>query len=87
MKIIFQFLDSEGEFYLELLLFNERVEYITLAELLLILNEEKYKKSLFDFINGFENRNYEVLNKQGAFYKFKGYLDIKSLSIDELNDS
>ena len=53
----------------------------------MILNEEKYKKSLFDFINGFENRNYEGLNKQGVFYKFKYYLDIKSLSIDELNDS
>ena len=79
--------DTEGGLFLELLLFNKIIEYITLADALFILNEDNYKKSLSDFKNTFEKKNYDDLIIKGVFSKFNDYLDIKSMSIDELNNS
>lgn len=79
--------EKEGGFYLELLLFDKKIHKITLDEALFILNEENYKKSLFEFKKDFENKNQKDLVIKGVFSKFNDYLDIKSMSNEEFNNS
>ena len=77
----------EGGNYLELLLFNKIINSINLGEALFLLNEENYDKSLTDFKNDFENKNYKDLIIKGVFSRFNDYLDIQSIPLDELNNS
>ena len=72
---------------MELLLFDKKIHKITLDEALFILNEENYKKSLFEFKKDFENKNQKDLVIKGVFSKFNDYLDIKSMSNEEFNNS
>ena len=76
---------SEGGNYLELLLFNKIMDSISLGDALFILNEDNYNKSLTDFKNDFEKKNYEDLVIKGVFKEFNDYLNIYSMTKDELN--
>ena len=78
---------DEGGFYLELLLFNKEIKNITLGDALFLLNENNYDKSLGDFVTSFEKKDYNDLNICGVFSDFNDYLNLKDISIDELNNS
>ena len=78
---------KEGGYYLELLLFNKKLDSITLAEALFILNEDNYDKSLIDFKIDFEKKSNNDLIIKGVFSKFNEYLNINSINPEELNNS
>ena len=79
------FEEVESGHYFEFLLFNKIIESITLGEALFILNEDNYKKSLIDFKTDFENKNIKDLVIKGVFSDFNKYLDLDSITFDELN--
>ena len=78
--------ESEGGIYLELLLFNKEIKSITLADALFLLNEKNYDKSLYDFIDSFENKKHEDLIIEGVFNDFNNYFDVKQMTIEELSN-
>lgn len=78
---------SEGGNYLELLLFNKLFSSITLGEALFLLNENNYDKTLIDFKTDFQIKKKEDLEVNGVFSEFKDYLDLNSLTNEELNNS
>lgn len=78
---------AEGGIYLELLLFNKTMDSITLDEVLFILNEDNYNKSLIDFKTDFENKNYNDLIVKGTFSKFNDFLNINEMTRSELENS
>ena len=78
--------ESEGGIYLELLLFNKEIKSITLADALFLLNEKNYDRSLYDFIDSFENKKHEDLIIEGVFNDFNNYFDVKQMTIEELSN-
>ena len=62
--------EAEGVIYLEYLLFNRNLQFINLGEILYILNEKNYDKSLNDFREGFEKIEQKDLIIEGEFSEF-----------------
>ena len=77
---------GEGGNYLELILFGEVLNRLSLAQALYILNEENYKKNCLEFQKGFANLNVDdlTIKKDGIFHK--EYNEIKNV-ISEKNYS
>ena len=67
---------KEGGYYLEIALFGRVIKELSYGEVLYILNEDNYKKSLDDFRNGFMKLSNTDLRVKGQF---------KGLNLD--NDS
>ena len=68
---------AEGGIYLEYLLFNREIKQLNLREILYILNEKNYEKSLIDFREGFEKLELKDLKIEGTFSKYNNYIDFK----------
>lgn len=64
----------EGGRYLELLLFNDILETVNLAQILYVLNESNYDKTLEDFKLGFENLDVKDLIIEGIFKEYSKYI-------------
>lgn len=64
----------EGGRYLELLLFNDVLETVNLAQILYVLNESNYDKTLEDFKLGFENLDVKDLIIEGIFKEYSKYI-------------
>ena len=64
----------EGGRYLELLLFNDVLETVNLAQILYVLNESNYDKTLEDFKLGFENLDVKDLIIEGIFKECSKYI-------------
>ena len=80
--------DEENEcgIYLELLLFNNKINLLNLAEVLYILNEENYDKSLIDFRTDFEQLNSNDIKTdditiKGIFSDYNNSVDFNDRSI------
>lgn len=61
---------KEGGYYLELLLFGRIIKELSYGEVLYILNEKNYSKSLEDFRKGFKELKNEDLIIEGEFKNF-----------------
>ena len=68
--------EAEGGSYLEYLLFNRVLKELNLREILYILNEQNYDKTLSDFREGFKNLDTEDLKIKGVFSKFNNYIQL-----------
>ena len=62
--------------HIELLLFNQILHRINITQALYILNEENYKKSVNDFVEGFNQLNEKDLNIKGVFGEFNSIKNI-----------
>lgn len=77
------FEEREGGKYFEFLLFKQKVKKLNLKQVLYLLNEKNYQKSLTDFNNGFTLLKKEDITIEGEF----SYLNdiLKNLIKDEDN--
>ena len=71
--------EVEGGIYLEYLLFNKVLQQINLEEILYILNEKNYEKSLIDFREGFEKLEKRDLIIEGIFSYYNSYIDLSKI--------
>ena len=78
--------EAEGGLYLEYLLFNRNLQTINLREILYILNENNYDKSIIDFQEGFKNSKEEDLMIKGIFSEFNKYKDRANIEQSQLNN-
>ena len=78
--------EVEGGIYLEYLLFNKILKQLNLSEILYILNEKNYDKSLIDFREGFEKLDKEDLKIVGVFSKFNEFKDLKEIKQSKLKN-
>lgn len=78
--------ETEGGKYLELLLFNKVIESINLAEVLYILNERNYDKTLTDFKLGFEKLDKKDLEIIGIFSSYNNAIDLNKNEVDDLKN-
>ena len=62
---------KEGGHFMELILFGKGINQLSYEEVLYILNEDNYKKSLEDFRKGFSRLNDKDLTINGPFKDFK----------------
>ena len=76
--------EAEGGIYLEYLLFNKILKQLNLKEILYILNEKNYEKSLIDFREGFEKLDKEDLKIVGIFSKYNEFKDLKEIEPSKL---
>ena len=77
---------NEGGEYLELLLFDKIFSEINLKEVLFILNEKNYDKSLADFKEDFKKLSPKDLKINGVFSYFNDYVEKIKTKIVKLND-
>ena len=80
--------NESGE-YLELLLFNNIINELNLAEVLYILNESNYDKSLIEFRTDFEKLNLgdikiDDITIKGIFKDYNNCLNFNNMSITEI---
>ena len=61
------FEDCGGGYYVDFALFGKKLEEISLAQVLYILNEKNYEKTYLDFQYGFNNIKQEDLQVEGVF--------------------
>ena len=61
---------KEGGHFMELILFGKGINQLSYEEVLYILNEDNYKKSLEDFRKGFSRLNDKDLTINGPFKDF-----------------
>jgi hypothetical protein len=61
---------KEGGHFMELILFGKVIKKLSYEEVLYILNEDNYKKSLENFRKGFSELNNKDLNINGPFKDF-----------------
>ena len=76
--------EAEGGIYLEYLLFNKILNKLNLKEILYLLNEKNYDKSLIDFREGFEKLDKEDLKIVGIFSKYNEFKDLKEIEPSKL---
>ena len=62
---------KEGGRFMELILFGKVIKHLSYEEVLYILNEDNYNKSLEDFRKGFSRLNDKDLTINGPFKDFK----------------
>ena len=80
--------NESGE-YLELLLFNNKINNLNLAEVLFILNESNYDKSLIEFRTDFEQLkscdiNADDITIKGIFEDYNNSLNFNNMPITEI---
>ena len=73
--------EAEGGVYLEYLLFNRELKDINLGEILYILNEDNYGKSLYDFRIGFQKLDKKDLEIKGIFSGYNTYINLKRIML------
>ena len=78
---------AEGGIYLEYLLFNKVLQQINLEEILYILNEKNYEKSLIDFREGFEKLEKKDLIIEGIFSYYNSYIDLSKIEQSKLKNT
>ena len=71
--------EAEGGKYLDCLLFNRVLEEIKLGEILYILNEKNYDKSLYDFREDFKKLEKKDLKIEGIFSEFNKYISLENI--------
>ena len=76
--------EAEGGIYLEYLLFNKILNKLNLKEILYLLNEKNYDKSLIDFREGFEKLDKEDLKIVGIFSKYNEFKDLEEIEPSKL---
>ena len=79
--------EAEGGLYLEYLLFNRVLKDINLGEILYILNEENYGKSLNDFRIGFQKLDKKDLEIKGIFSGYNKHINLNTISISTLKNT
>ena len=79
--------EAEDGLYLEYLLFNRELKDINLGEILYILNEENYEKSLNDFRIGFQKLDKKDLKIKGIFSEYNNFINLKIIKVSTLKNT